>query len=138
MSIKDYECIKKEVEVFGHTYQAFFPDDHTNIKAIIYDCRDKNAEDPYANISRWHVTLLVLRKGAKKWEAEYVGLKEDYRGSLDFNSGLNALLLGLEDESARRKIIAEGEVETAEAELNSVRIRLSSARKNLKSLIKFR
>lgn len=138
MDIKDYKCIKKEVEVFGKTYSAFFPDNHTNIKSIIYENRDLNAGDSYANISRYHITLLVLRKGAKSWETEYAGLKREYRGSLDFDSGLNGLLLGLEDESARRKILAESEVETAEAELTNARTRLSSARRNLRSLIKSR
>lgn len=105
----DYVGESKRVEVFGEKYTASFPRNHTNVQAIVLDCKDLNAGDSYANISRYYLKIFVLEKGRTQWKNVYCGLKKDYHGDLDI-SGTLPLLFSLEDLSFRRRWLRQNKI----------------------------
>jgi hypothetical protein len=61
--MRNYEGDIREVEIFGKTYRAFFPVEHSNVEAIVYDARNLNTRDPWANIPNYHLEAFVKEKG---------------------------------------------------------------------------
>jgi len=129
--MKTYKLLEKKVRVNGNQYTAHFVEEHSNLKAIISECTDNNAGDPWANRPDWHVQMYVLRKGTKEWEHIYSGSKHECPDNLRPDKGLYSILTELEDESVKRKIFAEEDLRKAKADLRDARKRVQRASKQL-------
>ena len=71
--MKEYIGKTIEVEIDGEKFEAFYPDEHPSIKAVICKWVDTNAGDDYANLTNYYIWSYVMFKGSDNWEKIYVG-----------------------------------------------------------------
>jgi hypothetical protein len=136
--MRNYEGDIREVEIFGKTYKAFFPVEHSNVEAIVYDARNLNTRDPWANIPNYYLEAFVKEKGGK-WERLYEGPLCDAPQDLRRDRhGLSGVLHELEDPSVRRRNDLEDARDDANAKIARLKEVAKDAQRQLIALERHR
>ena len=136
MKYPNYEYTEKEVEICGQKYKAKFIKFHTQLKGIVYEWYDRNADDyPWANRSDWHLTFFILQKNFEnrdEWKkTAYNGL--DVRGN---RVSLNEMLFAFETVEFKNKIKKENRIEELKVGIEESKLRIKKDRKELSQLLK--
>ena len=101
--MKEYKYKAEKRIVKGKKYDVIIPKNHSKITHLIYETIDINANDSYANISRWHTTCMVIRFGKTKWEILYDGNRGGFylNGESMLDGGIFNILFQLESRKVR-------------------------------------
>lgn len=139
----DYDGYDKKVKIEGKTLEAFFPDDHTTLKGMVYSYKrwDANRGDSWANIANMkeYIVLHVLWKGHKKWEKIVDGSKNtsNYElccypyGSVVPSYNIANVLFQFETKEKQRKCNLEARQKRLENSLKKNRKELKTVKKEL-------
>ena len=72
-NIGHYEVQDKLVKIDGREYGATMVFNHSTLDGLISETKDLNYDPGWSNITKWHTTIYILKKGVKKWELFYNG-----------------------------------------------------------------
>lgn len=105
--MKEYKYTEVKRIINGKKYNVIIPEKHSTIDALLYEVKDLNAWDQWANISNYHTLCMVLRKGEKRWENLYNGSSSyfELNGINMKNKGIYHVLVQLEKKEIRDRII---------------------------------
>jgi hypothetical protein len=115
----EYKYKEKKVKIQGKEYVAVFPLKHSAVKGVVSECINKNAGDSYANISDYHETLFVLKKGENAWKKLYEGKKNECPKEYELE-GYFPLLFSLETDSFRKKWTKNREIKSLKKRIEEV------------------
>lgn len=106
--IEHQECVEykgkfRKISINNKIWEAFFPEGHSTIEGIIFNCRNLNADKKYTAAQKWYLNFFLLRKGEHEWRNVYAGLKEDYDKNNKI-SGIFPILFSLEDSLKKEKL----------------------------------
>jgi len=113
LPIKSYEGENKKVNLSGEEYGAFFPEEHSVLKGIIFETRDVNDMRHLGGaIPQWYTKCFVLKKEEEEWEKYFEGSARnfsiwDLKGNL--GCGLCHILVQFESDEIKQKIVSAEE-----------------------------
>lgn len=132
--MKEYKY-KKEKRIIKHKeYNVIVPDKHSTIKALVFETKDLNADDDWANITRYYTLCMILEKGESEWVTLYDGVSRSFtiNGKNIFGHGIYNLLFQLESDKVRKRIFIKAEIERLEYSITRDSIRLKELLENKK------
>ena len=116
-----YDYVEREVTIGGQKYQAIFPKEHSQIKGLVYHWKDIWADDPWANRSKYQLTIFIQNNNSESWK------KPDDITWITTGMGYYQVLFGLEDKPTQ-------ELYRAQARKEELEVMIESGRKELESL----
>jgi hypothetical protein len=119
----EYKFTAKKIDLFGFPSTVISPINHSRVKRLICEFRDKNWDDGFRNWTRY---MAIMWKGTNKWEIIPTN-HPDYTWAT-FGLGLILILKGMEDEPTKRGF----QVEEMKAEIKEYQENI----KNLESKIR--
>ncbi len=113
--MREYEYKEKEVKIGSQTYKAIIPKRHSRIKGLIFNWRDQNSDDDWANIQRWMRTMYVLYKGDTEWT--HCPMNDEMTKWAKKGLGFLAVLHNLESERVKKRIWKSERVQFLESDI---------------------
>ena len=95
-SYPQYKWTEKDVTINNRKHKAIFVKKHSAISAMIYQWRNVNADDPWANTKNYQLTFYIKYKGQRKWTLISQNDFVSQYGSNSLNPGYLEILFNLE------------------------------------------
>lgn len=110
--MKEYKYKEVKKIVCGKKHTVIIPEKHSRIDKLVFETIDLNAWDSYANLTNYHTTCLILKKGEKEWETLYQGLTRKFKINGEYVGGIGIynILFQLETERVRNNFIKKAEI----------------------------
>ena len=110
--MKEYNYKEKKRIVKNKKYNAIIPDEHSTISALIFETKDLNAWDDYANITNYHTLCMIQKKGKREWEVLYDGATREFKlnGVHLGCAGIFSVLYQLETQKVRHDLHRKAEI----------------------------
>lgn len=106
-----YDCDFRKVRIYGDSYEAWFPAEHSQVEGLVCHTINDNYGEPFGTIPHWIVTCYVKWKGKRGWE-DFDIIEHAKKEGYQFTNriGIDNLLLTLEKPEVREAILKKAKI----------------------------